>query len=120
MPLAETYRNEGLNMLYQKFSNPPGPGEEEGKGGNSVEYGVIEMLDRMKTKRFKAARHLKAFFDEKGTYHRKDGRIVPLMDDVISATRYATLSIRHARTPHRNVTRKNRSLGARNFAKRYG
>ena len=51
-PLAELYRKEGLNMLMDKFSNPPAPGTPEGSGGNSVEYGIMEMLNRMKTGRF--------------------------------------------------------------------
>ena len=31
-------------------------------------------------------------------YHRKDGRLVKLDDDLISATRYGLMSLRHART----------------------
>jgi len=31
-------------------------------------------------------------------YHRKDGKLVKLKDDLMSATRYATMSLRHADT----------------------
>lgn len=113
-PLADSYRAEGLNMLYKEFTNPPSPGEEEGKGGNSVEYGVIEMLERMNQGRFKVARHLKAFFDEIGLYHRKDGKIVPLNDDVISATRYACMSTRFAQVQQLSTQSVRRRRGARN------
>ncbi len=117
-PLADSYRKEGVNMMYKKFSNPPGPGEEEGEGGNSVEYGVIDILERMQDGRFKVARHLKDFWDEKGVYHRKDGKIVKFMDDVVSAVRYACLSLRFARTRPMHVKPKNLSRGARNVRNR--
>jgi hypothetical protein len=31
-------------------------------------------------------------------YHRKDGKLVKLKDDLMSATRYATMSLRHSTT----------------------
>ena len=37
-------------------------------------------------------------FEELRMYHRKDGKIVPANDDVISAMRYAVMSLRKART----------------------
>ena len=116
IPLANTYRKEGLNMMYKKFTNPPAPDEREGEGGNSIEYGVIEMLERMQQGRLKIARHLKDFWDEKALYHRKDGKIVARMDDVVSAARYACLSVRHATCQMRVVrNNRNRSRGVRNF-----
>lgn len=115
VPLAELYRKEGANMHHEPFSNPPAPGVEEGKGGNSVEYGIEEMLHRMQTQRFKVRKGLKDWFDEFRAYHRQDGKIVALNDDVMSATRYAALSIRHAMTPTLRIKRPQAPMGARNW-----
>lgn len=98
-PLALQYRTQGLYLLPHHFTNPPSPGEEEGRGGIAVEPGLIEMLTRMQTGRFKVFRTCQQFMTEKRTYHRDEhGKVVKLMDDVISAARYATMSLRHART----------------------
>lgn len=97
-PLADLYRDEGANMRIEPFSNPPAPGQKEGEGGNSVEFGIKEMQHRMETGRFKVVRRVKDWWDEFRMYHRKDGKIVPVNDDVMSATRYAALSVRHAIT----------------------
>lgn len=95
--LATQYRKLGLNMLRDKATHPPAPGEPEGSGGNSVEAGLMDMLDRMQTGRFKVARHLEMFFEEFRLYHRKDGKVVKEADDVISAVRYAIMMLRHAK-----------------------
>lgn len=98
IPLAELYRKENLEMLHNKFSNPPGAGQEEGEGGNSVEFGIMDILNRMKTGRFKVFSHLNDWWSEFRLYHRNNGKIVAVDDDIMSATRYAALSIRHAKT----------------------
>lgn len=97
-PLADLYRKEGLNMLRDKFSNPPVLGQAEGEGGNSVEFGIMEIINRMKTGRFKIFAHLNDIFTELRMYHRKNGKIVAIDDDLMSAMRYASLSVRHAKT----------------------
>jgi hypothetical protein len=56
------------------------------------------MLDRMKTGRFKVFNHLLDWLEEFRLYHRKDGRVVKEGDDLMAATRYAVMSLRHART----------------------
>jgi phage terminase large subunit-like protein len=95
--LATQYHKLGLNMLRNKATHPAAKGNEEGSGGNSVEAGLMDMLDRMQTGRFKVARHLEMFFDEFRLYHRKDGKVVKEHDDVISAVRYAIMMIRFAK-----------------------
>jgi len=99
--LAEQYRSTGLNMLEDKATHPPAPGDAEGSGGNGVEAGLMEMLDRMQTGRFRVFSNLPQFFEELRLYHRKDGKIVKLMDDIISASRYALMMKRFARTKPR-------------------
>jgi hypothetical protein len=43
-------------------------------GGVSVEAGLMEMLSRMATGRFKLFQDLNDWFEEFRLYHRKDGR----------------------------------------------
>ena len=57
----------------------------------------MEMQDRMTTGRFKVAAHLSEWFEEFRLYHRKDGQIVKLRDDFLSATRVALMMKRFAK-----------------------
>ncbi len=93
-PLKEQYRAQGLNMLAQHASY-------DGKDGNAVEPGIAEMLDWMQTGRLKVFAHLRDWLDEFNLYHRKDGVIVKLGDDLMSATRYAFMMRRFATTKMR-------------------
>lgn len=88
--LAQQYKTAGLNMLAAKATWPD--------GSNSVEAGLLEMLDRMQTGRLKVFRHLADWFEEFRMYHRKDGRLVKEGDDLLSSTRYAIMMARFART----------------------
>lgn len=115
VPLAELYRKEHLNMWHEPFSNPPAPGVEEGKGGNSVEYGIMDILQRMESGRFKIFSNQKDVFEELRQYHRNDGKIVAMYDDLMSAMRYAALSIRHATTQTFRLRRAEAPVGARNW-----
>ena len=67
-------------------------------GGQSREPITLEILERMRTGRFKVFNHLSEWFEEKRMLHRKDGKIVPERDDIESATRYAVMMLRCART----------------------
>mgnify|MGYP000226995380 CR=1 FL=1 len=98
--LAQAYRQHGANMMSKSARYPKVRGETEDKGGaQAVEPIVEEILQRMVTGRFKAARHLKDFFEEKRSYHRKDGRIVDRRDDILKAVSYAIMMKRYAVTP---------------------
>jgi hypothetical protein len=68
------------------------------EGGNGVEAGIAEMLDRMQTGRWKVFKTCASWLEERRLYHRKDGKIVKERDDVISASRYALMMLRHAET----------------------
>lgn len=92
-PMAALYKKMGLQMLPERATFPD--------GGNSVEAGVLDMLDRMQTGRFKVFAHLGDWIEEFRLYHRKEGRLVKERDDLLSATRYALMSLRHARTADR-------------------
>ena len=92
--LADQYRVLGCNFLLEHFSNPAALGEK--KGSNSIEEGVMAMLQKMEKKQFKVFNTLNDWFEEFRMYHRKDGKVVPLRDDLMSATRYAFQSQRFA------------------------
>jgi len=87
--LADQFRAQGINMTIDHHRNPLAPGEK-GKGSLSVEPGVNAILQAMENKSFKVFSCCSAWFQEKSMYHRgDDGKIVPLVDDLMSATRYA-------------------------------
>jgi hypothetical protein len=86
--LSNQYKAQGLNMLGSHAQFPD--------GSVSVEAGIMDMLDRMQTGRFKVFDHLGGWFEEFRLYHRKDGQVVKLMDDLMSATRYGVMMLRHA------------------------
>ena len=92
--LADQYRNLGCNMLLEHFTNPPALGEN--KGGNSIEEGLMAMLQAMENDKFKVFSTLSDWFEEFRMYHRKGGKVVPIRDDIMSATRYAFQSQRFA------------------------
>ena len=101
--LADIYRKQGLNMMHTHFTNP--------KGDISIEPGIMEMLQRMETGRFKVFSYLRDWYEEVRMYHRKDGRIVAANDDLMSATRYATQSLKFASTG-KPVHRKRKAVGS--------
>lgn len=88
--LAEQYRAEGLNMLKERATFDDGT--------NGVEAGIMDMIDRMQTGRWKVAKCCENWLREFRIYHRKDGLIVKLDDDCISASRYALMMLRYATT----------------------
>jgi phage terminase large subunit-like protein len=89
--LAAQYRAQGLRMLpdHARFED----------GSTAVEAGLMLLLDRMLTGRLKVFAHLADWFEEFRLYHRKEGRVVKLQDDLLSATRYGAMSLRFARLP---------------------
>jgi len=86
--LARAYRLHGLNMLAQRATFEDGT--------NGVEAGVLEMLERMQTGRWKVFSSCGAWLEEFRLYHREGGRIVKANDDLISASRYAYMMRRFA------------------------
>lgn len=86
--LAAQYRTQGLNLLKVRATF------EDGSSG--LEAGVADMLDRMNTGRLLVFSHLGDWFEEFNLYHRKEGLIVKLNDDLMSATRYGLMMRRFA------------------------
>jgi hypothetical protein len=93
--LAAQYRNQGLSMIGQRAQF------EDGTAG--VEAGISEMLDRMQTGRLKVFSTLADWWEEFRMYHRKDGLIVKIADDLMAATRYGVMMKRHAITQNKKA-----------------
>jgi len=88
--LAEQYKAQGLNMLHEhaQFED----------GSVSVEAGLMAMLDRMRTGKLKVFKEHLDWWEEFRLYHRKDGKVVKEGDDLLCATRYGLMMLRHANT----------------------
>jgi hypothetical protein len=89
--------------MHTHFTNP--------KGDIAIEPGIMDMLQRMETGRFKVFSFLRDWYEEVRMYHRKDGKIVANNDDLMSATRYACQSLKFA-TTGKPTNRKRRAIGA--------
>lgn len=97
--LATQYRRQGLAMLTDHATFPDGT--------NGVEAGLMEMLDRMMTGRWKVFSTCPLWFEEFRTYHRKrvkspnggfgEAKVFKERDDLICASRYAMMMKRRAR-----------------------
>jgi len=88
--LAQQYKDAGINMIYERATFED--------GSNGLEAGVMDMLDRMKTGRLKVFITCSDWLEEFRLYHRKDGVIVKIRDDLLAATRYALMMKRHSET----------------------
>jgi hypothetical protein len=87
--LRDQYMAQGLAMLPEKATFVD--------GGNGVEAGVMDMLDRMQTGRWKVFSTCGGWLQEFRLYHRVDGKIVKERDDRISASRYGLMMLRFAK-----------------------
>lgn len=88
LQLKDQYGTHGLLMWQEHATHDA--------GGFGIEAGISEMLERMQTGRFKVFSTLNEWFEEFRLYHRKDGLIVKLADDILSATRIAVMMKRYA------------------------
>jgi len=85
---------EDLYVLPEPFKNPTDP--ITGKASNSVEAGLLCILEGFKTGRIKVFQHLEELFKEMRMYHRKAGKIAKNSDDIMDAMRYCIMSKQHA------------------------
>lgn len=88
-PIAKQYKSHGLAMMEHHATFPD--------GSNSTEAGIMLMDERFKNGKLKVSSMLSMWFEEFRLYHRKDGLIVKLRDDLMSATRVGIMALRHAR-----------------------
>jgi len=85
----DVYKKLGLNMLpsHATFAD----------GSIALEAGIAEMESRFASGRLKFASHLTELLDEYISYHRRDGLIHKVDDDLLSAVRVALMDLRYAR-----------------------
>ncbi len=91
--LRDHYAESGVNMLgiSARYDNKKG-------GAQPVEPIVMEMLERMKTGRFKVFSHLNEWFSEFRNLHRKEGKIQAVRDDILKSTMYGVMMKRYSIT----------------------
>lgn len=112
--LQAIYRKKGMNLLPWNATNPPTNGQTEGEGGISVESAVLNMLDDMYQGKIKVFKTCQTWFREKRLYHRDlKAKIVRLNEDLICASRYGHMMIRHARTESVRVKQQPSRTGVR-------
>ena len=90
--LAKQYKTAGVAMLRERAQFEDGT--------NGVEAGIQDMLKRMQTRQLRVFKHLEDWFEEFRDYHRKDGLIVKERDDLMAASRYGLMELRHALTEY--------------------
>jgi phage terminase large subunit-like protein len=66
----------------------------------STEAGILDILTRMREGRFAVSANCSRWVEEARSYHRKNGLIVKINDDLMSATRQAVMDIRYAKSVH--------------------
>jgi len=88
--IAQTYRKLGLMMNGRHATFPD--------GGFDFESGISDMEHRFAEKRLLIASHLQIVFDEYLGYHRVNGLVNKIDDDLLSAIRGLCMDIRNAKT----------------------
>ena len=98
--LKETWKqyvSEGVSMLGRsaRYNNDVG-------GAQDTEPVVEEIYVRMSEGRFKVFETETAWFEEFRNYHRKDGKINRIRDDIMAATNYAVMMLRYAKAAYQS------------------
>jgi phage terminase large subunit-like protein len=86
-PIKNLYKQYGLRMMAE----PATHAHLKGAAANSLEGGIQEIDLRERNGKWKVARSCVCYLEERRLYHRKDGEIVRLRDDALSAARYGTM-----------------------------
>jgi len=86
--MAAIYKKHGLKMLDSHATHPT--------GGYSTYAGIMDMDLYMAARQWKVADTCSMWFQEYGQYHYKDGVLVKVRDDLMSASRVAHMMRRRA------------------------
>lgn len=87
--VSSLYKKEGLRMLPDHATFV--------QGGYSTEAAVIEIQEREKNGKFKISSTCSDYLEERRFYHRKDGKIIHVRDDIVSATQKGIMMLRHSK-----------------------
>ncbi len=93
-PVKNLYNAYGLRMMPE----PATHANMKGAAANSLEGGIQEIDLRERSGKWKVARSCVCYLEERRLYHRKDGEIVQLRDDTLSAARYGMMMRRKFKT----------------------
>lgn len=95
--LKKNYEAHGLKMMptHAHFAG----------GGYSTEAAISEMHERIAASKFRVNRDCTDWFEEYEEYHRKDGQLVKIRDDLLSATQKGIMMRRYARPVELQGTR---------------
>jgi phage terminase large subunit-like protein len=90
--LRQMYQNQfsvKLLSMSARYNNKKG-------GAQPVEPIILEMQNRLDSGGLKVFASCTGFFEEYRSYHRKDGKIVALRDDILKSVMYAIMMRRYA------------------------
>ena len=105
---AGVQTNDTIAMIYKKLDVNMLDGHATlAGGGYNLEAGLTIMEERFASKKLLVAAHLAEWFDEYSGYHREDGKVHKVDDDLMSATRVLCMDIRNAKTVARFPSRAN-------------
>lgn len=98
------YKDEGMKAVNVFAQWPVDRRKSRGRstasastgGIVSVERGILEIMRRIEGGRLKIFETCSMLFEEFGQYHRKDGDIVKVNDDLLDALRYGIMMLRYA------------------------
>lgn len=93
--IKQHYMNAGMRLTDENAHYLIYKKDNTTKKSMSVEAGILEILERMKSNRLKIDENLSELFREINLYHRKDGTIVKKNDDLLDALRYGVMMLRH-------------------------
>ena len=93
LPFKNSYVDHGLRMMPEPASHQ----NVTGQAAYSLEAGVAEIDQRERAGKWKIARGMLCYLEERRLYHRKDGEIVRLRDDTLAAARYGYMMRRYFR-----------------------
>lgn len=91
LPFKNSYVDHQLRMMPEPASHPG----ITGQAAYSLEAGVAEIDQRERAGKWKIARGMLCYLEERRLYHRKDGEIVRLRDDTLAAARYGYMMRRY-------------------------
>ena len=93
-PLADLLLDRGCNMLVDPVKQTPVQAEAVSR----------DIVERMKTDRFKVEKRLVEWLDEYNSFNREDGMVPLKSHPLMAATRYAMANLDYARVNRRRGT----------------
>jgi phage terminase large subunit-like protein len=86
-PVKNLYKQFGLRMMHEAATHA----NLKGVAANSLEGGIQEIDARERAGKWKVSRSCVCYLEERRLYHRKDGEVMRLRDDVLAAARYGMM-----------------------------